>query len=309
MSGIARAPLSPLATPSTFKARDEFNQTAGALDGKALPDGSGNWAASEGFAVVAGETHAVQRTTSEAAGKGFATPPGGKFTQVALQISFKWSKSIANGYPSLYALSGLRFGTTTFGEMYAKNAITTVGGAYSPSELHFCGESIPFTWLADTVYTLTFLALGGGLAAGWVTTNGAFPIGEPTIVSSRAPTGEQQPYFMDDYTGTEKEPFTRTYDNFSMWVPEIAYVCESGQTFEVNHEDAVKADSTGAHWGPVPLYRGGRFYIPPAGEAGNVTRIAARMRRNDIAGGEADENVTDQQTLEVLVRERFLLPR
>jgi hypothetical protein len=105
---------------------------------------------------------------------------------------------------------------------------------------------------------------------------------------------------------------TRIYDNFEIVeIPPAGRVCFASRQAELRSDSddkLIRQDATGTYDGPPSTYRGGRFYIPPAGDAGLVSRLAVKMRRNDV-DTEPDTNVTDQQTIEVKVTERFLAPR
>lgn len=85
-------------------------------------------------------------------------------------------------------------------------------------------------------------------------------------------------------------------------------VCAADQSMKVLATTAIREDATGSHWSPVPRYRGTGFYLDPAGYGGRINRLAVKMRRDDLPT-EPDSAIGDKQQLEVLVRERFRLPR
>lgn len=101
----------------------------------------------------------------------------------------------------------------------------------------------------------------------------------------------------------------RYFDNFEVVGTEsLARACYSGKTLEFNPSGALRQDSTGAYDGPPSSYRGSGFYLEPEGKLGLINRVAMRMRRNDNEV-EEDAMVTDKQSVEVKVAERYLLPR
>lgn len=295
---VVRGPLSPLIVPTSFKARDSFDQTAGALNGKALPDGSGNWATSGSakgdFEVVAGATHAVVRTAKEDASARLAKCPAAEASLVAAQVSFEWSALVGNSE----LVSGFDFG----GSVVA--IATLIPGVASYFLVGSAALSYVFT--PGTKYTMTALVSGSTLAALWITTDGLFPSGEPDLISGNIGIAKASVSITD--TNSSTTSVTRTYDDFSVWIPEVLPVCHSSRKMEINHKRAELADAEGKYWGPVPFARGGRFYLTPEGHGGVSNRLAFRARRNDIEN-EADANVTDKHEIEVLARERFLAPR
>jgi hypothetical protein len=100
----------------------------------------------------------------------------------------------------------------------------------------------------------------------------------------------------------------REYDDLSIWKPEQSLICPSGQSLEIRNDAVERENSGGTYWSPVPLYRGAHFGLDPAGDSGRINRIAVKMRRNDT-GAEPDDNLSDKQSAEALVKERFLMPK
>jgi hypothetical protein len=102
---------------------------------------------------------------------------------------------------------------------------------------------------------------------------------------------------------------TRNYDSFSLLTGDAAgRVCYSTRTCRATSEGFTRQDSTGAYEGTASEFRGANLYLPPGGKDGLYNRIVISMRRND-AEAEASPNVTDKHKTEVLVKERFLVPR
>lgn len=303
--GKARGPASPLRQPTILKARDEFDQTKGALNEKSLPDGSGKWATSgsaKGDFEVNGSGEVTRSAKEDTEGR-FAKCPAAESAAMAAQVSFELDK-VATGVVSDTLSLGLMVSNTDTSGLYAVFALEDGTAAISL----FAKNVMSFLPQPNVLYTLTLLVVGNVFASGWLTANGAFPFGEPDVHTYYTAGVEKSiARIKDKYAG--KATIVRTYDNFSTWVPEIVPVCESGKSFEVNSSAAEHADSAGTYWGPVPFYRGGRFYLPAAGESSRLSRLVARMRRNDLEGEEVDEAVTDKHKLEVLARERFLTPR
>lgn len=102
----------------------------------------------------------------------------------------------------------------------------------------------------------------------------------------------------------------RYYDDFYAATPAAEpIVCYSGQSIEFSSTSTLREDSTGTYAGPPPEYVGGRFFVPPAGDANRQTRIAVIARRNDVESM-PDDNISDSTTVQVLVTPRYLaIPR
>jgi hypothetical protein len=84
--------------------------------------------------------------------------------------------------------------------------------------------------------------------------------------------------------------------------------CYSGRQVEFNSQGCLRQDSSGTYDGQPSSYRGAGFYLEPAGSLGLINRVAVKMRRNDNEV-EEDSGITDKQTVEIEVTERYLLPR
>lgn len=86
-----------------------------------------------------------------------------------------------------------------------------------------------------------------------------------------------------------------------------AWVCVSGGRFEVASDYAMRWESASDYYATV-RYRGSNFYLDPDGGAGRINRIAVKLRRANLRE-EEDLFGSDKQSVEVLVRERYLVPR
>lgn len=89
----------------------------------------------------------------------------------------------------------------------------------------------------------------------------------------------------------------------------IPYCVQPSRTMEVHSDSTLAADSTGTYFGPVPLYRGSRFYVPQKGSAGRTSRIIVKADRNDLQ--ESDQStIADAFTGAVFATPRYLaIPR
>jgi len=102
----------------------------------------------------------------------------------------------------------------------------------------------------------------------------------------------------------------RSYDFFSIATPAAeSIVINSTRSLEVRSDTTIRADSSNTYWGPVPSYRGSRFYVPPAGDENRTSRVLVKAHRQDIEAVDATD-VTDNLTVAVAVTPRYLvIPR
>jgi hypothetical protein len=98
----------------------------------------------------------------------------------------------------------------------------------------------------------------------------------------------------------------RNVDNFQAWVPTIPTAIYSGKVAEIRSDGAIRQDSTGTYYGPVPAYRGGPILVPAAGDENRTSRILVKAHRSDI-DAEASDAVTDNLTIQAITTPRYLV--
>lgn len=89
----------------------------------------------------------------------------------------------------------------------------------------------------------------------------------------------------------------------------IPYCIQPSQSMEARSNATLAEDTTGTYSGPVPLYRGSRFYVPQDGSANRTSRVIVKADRNDLE--EADQQtIADAFTAQVFATPRFhVIPR
>lgn len=89
----------------------------------------------------------------------------------------------------------------------------------------------------------------------------------------------------------------------------VPYVVQPSQSMEVRSNATIAEDATGTYSGPVPLYRGSRFFVPQDGSANRTSRVIVKADRNDLE--ESDQlTIGDAFTAQVFVTPRFhVIPR
>jgi hypothetical protein len=89
----------------------------------------------------------------------------------------------------------------------------------------------------------------------------------------------------------------------------IPYCIQPSRSMEVRSDSAITTDSTGTYYGPIPEYRGSRFFVPQAGDANRTSRVLVKADRNDLE--ESDQaTIGDTFTVSAYVTPRFhAIPR
>lgn len=319
--GRARRQLT-IPTSTTFYARDEFDQTAGALTGKTLPAG-GTWAGAgdvDDFAVNTTDRTARRTAVSDAGVTGdissgrWVIAGTTVFTEVAASIDMKASALRdqhvglvlrhvdSNNFAAMIvewrATGGMRLswwervgGILTDRARTAQGAISAVAGSW---------------------YTLLVTVSARGLVGAWFGPRTGLP-SEPafTTVQPAAATGgalaSGNVGFLDHHPGSGAN--TRDYDNFSAFVPLADAVCFSAQSVEFRWDETLREDPTGTYYGRPQEYRGAPFFLPPAGDEGRTSRIPVMLRRSDVYSM-PNASVADGQSVEVRYTPRYrYLPR
>lgn len=282
--------------PTSFSARDEFDQSAGALTGKVAPVG-GTWTVvtnsdTDDFAVEA-SGHTVQRTSAGSdsgtgaevlVGRG-VTAGTTNYTAIATAVDVHTSVLV----------SGLSDGvlfrvtdSTHYGGAYitwsstgiGKVRYTRVNGA-SIDALDLA--SVPVA--ANTWYRLIAVVYASGLCAVWFQPRDAlFPVFRGArqhvdfATGGTLATGKVGVFdFLPAGTTV-----TRSMDNFASWVPIPDAATFANQSLTLAHDRATREDSTGSFSSPISSGARGRYLkIPPAGPEGRSTRLVVKGFRND----------------------------
>jgi hypothetical protein len=103
---------------------------------------------------------------------------------------------------------------------------------------------------------------------------------------------------------------TRVYSSIAVsQVSLIPYCVQPSQSMEVRSDSAICEDSSGVFTGPVPQYRGSRFYLPQAGSAARTSRIIVKADRNDLEESD-QQTIGDSFTAQVFATPRYhVIPR
>jgi hypothetical protein len=281
-------------TSTTFSARDEFDQSAGALTGKTAPVG-GVWAGAgdtDDFQVNATShtiTRAVDGDADANTGRYGVSGVAG-FAAQAAQVDFTLpSMAVVNpdnahfGVLARYTdvnnwlMATLVIDPSTALLKVRKRVASTVSTIASlPVSVNF-GSSFTFRLQVDAAgrYFLWWGLRG--------TTLGSPVIGgQDTVLATGGALASGKPGLYDAHVGVLGVASTRSYDNFLAFVPAGNAVAFANQSIEFRSDDTVREDSTGTYWGRPPEYRGAPFFVPPAGDKNRTSRVVVMARKNDV---------------------------
>jgi hypothetical protein len=272
-------------TPTSLSARDEFDQTAGALSGKVAPVG-GTWGAAgdaTDFSVNA-TTHTAERSTTTDVNGHWAPLGTATFTDTLVQADVKWSDWTAQ--PALavvarytdalnYAQARIEMNQGTLFLQVRKviaGTVTVVGEKLSlGTATNATAHSVRLTIDAGGHFAAWFWSSGGSAGSAVVSgsdsafaTGGALASGKVGIFD-RAANGVAS---------------TRTFDNFIASVPTADAVLFSGRQAEIRNDGYIRQDSAGAVWGEKTV-DGDYLYLPSAGREGRSCQLLLRFCLND----------------------------
>lgn len=288
---------------SSFQARDEFNQSAGALAGK-TPNTGGNWAGAgdaDDFNVSGSGT--VTRTAvsdtatnmSNARLETMATPASlAGLLAYVVQKTDAYNSTLGHGlllrytdtsnFLAVYATYSAMSGTNLTVNIRTRVAgtETTIGTAYITSILPTSNYVLAASVGADGQVIVSGAPEGIGwsvLASGYsadLATGGTLASGKVGL--------------FDWITGGTA--CTRTYSAFGAYGVNADYAVPASQSLEIRHDRVIREDSGGTLWQPPSSYKGDYLLIPPAGRENRSCRWIVKMSRGPIATG-ADGGIDD----------------
>jgi hypothetical protein len=293
----ARTPFE-LTTPTSFLARDEFDQTAGALTGKTAAAG-GVWAgAGDADDVSVNATaHTADRTAISDADVNtgrYLISGAAAATDVIARVEWTRGSLGAGSDAGTVSQSGLlvryvdtsnwlklvvsrTVGATDADFIYSLDLIKRVAGTVTTIATYSFGNRIDGkqthedTWALD----LTALASGTYSAAFGSAASGAVEYfsGVDSALATGGALASGKVGFYDVHTSART--VTRTFDYFIAYALPRDYLLYSGRDLEVRSDQILREHSSG-EWGRVDS-TGGYPTLPP----GQQSRIVVKARRND----------------------------
>jgi hypothetical protein len=290
VSGSVKA-VSRIPTPTAFVARDEFDQTAGALTGKTAPVG-GVWAGAGDADDFTVETagHTAQRTaildTNLSSGR-YAISGASALAGQLVQIDAKHDLAGPNDELRLGVLARYT-DTSNFVLLSAADATTVylvkkVAGV--ETVLWSTNDPNIVTLVGNTFYTFRVYIDAAGRWAVWVYGSTWAPflraIGQDAALATGGALATGKPGFYD--SSTNSTVVVRNYDNFLAWVPPADAAIFGGQWLQIRHNRRIRLDSTGLVWQEPSSYEGDPLLIPPAAKENRSSRIIIKASRGDLS--------------------------
>lgn len=305
--------------PTTFAARDEFDQTAGALTGKVAPAG-GTWGGAgdaDDFTVSGTPNFNVTRAAiSDTAGLNngrFGTLGVTNYTNIVVRAN---STMTTDGSTRKYVGLLARY-TNTSNWLIGTVDYTNVGSATTSSIIKNVAGTI--TVIRETAagphfangvtssWSMMLRVDATGRARFYVWTAGGEPvvptvdIYDPVLATGGTLQTGLIGLFHHNASGVDFDP---TWDNFSAAVPVADAAVFASQSIQIRHDGVIREDSTGAFWQPPSSYVGDYLRVPPAGAESRDIRVIIKGSR--FAPGEGPDAGTDDISARLFVTPRFL---
>jgi len=298
-------------TFTSFAARDEFNQSAGAVTGKTLPVG-GTWQGSGSatdFAMDSTNHRITRAAVSETAftsGRFLRASGSGGTTQRA-QVDVLHDTSV-NALATDYQGILLRYVDTS--NWLAVLRIVSAAGIFGPA--YSTGQLVVVKNVAgvQTVLGQVDASVWGGAISTWyrvsafvdATGRWTASLGSQTSPNLWNASGQDN----DLATGgalasgtagiydchTAAGACTRSYDNFSAAIPNSDAVLFSKQSAQLTSEGIYRLDQGGSAYGPVSVVDHDLPRLPPPGMEGRPLEVFIKASRGDM-GSIPDSGIDD----------------
>jgi hypothetical protein len=286
-----------VSAPTTFTARDEFDQSAGALNGKTLPVG-GTWATTGGATDYTVSGSGVLNRASSVndtpryAHAGATTP-----STIALESEYEstgWTGNSGGVYARY--VDGNNYVAAYVSPSITNDALNpvllvVVGGS---AVLNLEQATGPLAPAANTRWVVRlFVSSHGYVEASFRRANAtaaAYTLSgfhSSLITGGTLASGRFGIY--DRNTGTA---VTRTFDNFAAWVPASDAAIFASQSLELRHNAIDREDSGGTVWSTTSRYEGDYLLVPPSGAEGRSARMIVKASRG-LPGTTADTGIDD----------------
>lgn len=291
----------PLAAPTAFLARDEFDQAAGTLSGKTAPVG-GVWGGSGSRTDFSVASHVLRRTAvsdpDQLQGR-LAILGSTDFTDLAVAVDSSTSllTGIVDGFDGALGVVARYVDASNFLVAYWHPATThrridvvkVIGG--TPAVLQIARPAMPLS--PSLMYRVTLAVSASGMWAAWwgvadspqqrVVASGYDPDLAPAGTLSRGRPGIVDSWLFPNAC-------TRTYDNFAVWVPVLDVAIGSSMSAQIAWNGVTRQDPETTQWGTPGSYEGALMRTPPAGASGRSIRFAVKASRAAPGSG-ADSGI------------------
>lgn len=295
----------PTAAPTSFIARDEFDQAAGSLAGKTAPVG-GTWAGAgdaDDFATaftLDGRNVVTRSAISDTSLVGrYAISGASALAAQVVQIDWMIEAAMPVGGAGVSVLVIGRYIDTS--NYFAAGLLPWLAQPKFAVAKKVAGSSTNLAQVnvsrpaAGAWYTLRIQIDAAGNWAAWHNVQGA-TLGEPlltgqdSVLATAGTLASGKPGFYDEWpTATAS---ARDYDNFACWVPVTDAAAFASQSIELRSDRAVREDSGGTLWVPPSTYEGDYPTVPPAGKEARSVRVIVKASRG-MPGMSADSGIDD----------------
>lgn len=273
--GVLSAPIRVVPGMNTFAARSEFTTESGAITGDSLTVG-GTWAHAtnsdtDDFSVAAGvATRTATSDTGTLPLSGRAvTVSTTSHTTAVVRVDAKNGTTTTSCYQGLILRGNSTGATGMYVGMGLNSAVAVVAVAgYSSGSAVFGANYYPGGGASSTdFYTLQVTVLSTGY---YLVEYGLQGSSLETIVAGQHSSLATGGVLASGRIGiwdsnTSASASTRTYDNFSLWVPDSDAVAYASQSAQLTTDGIYREDSGGTAYGPVSSVIGDlpRFPVPP----------------------------------------------
>jgi hypothetical protein len=299
-----------LASPTSFSARDEFDQTSGTLGGKTLPVG-GTWSASGSAtgATVNSTLHMAARSTAPGGeGDHFERAGTGTWTDVAVQADVVGDPAGAlaplnHGVFARYTNTSnyLRLTLVSSGPGSLRLAKVVAGSATTLMDVNL-GTVAAAARLAGESFRLILTVSSAGR---WVAfLDGDYvDTGIDTDLATGGTLASGGAGIFENTSGALATTQTR-YDNFAVWVPSRDATVFASQSLEVRHDRVIRENSSGGVWQRPASYLGDYLRVPPSGAEARSIRAIVKMSRS--VPGYGPDSGTDDLSAKLFAIYRYL---
>jgi hypothetical protein len=297
--GVLRAPTNVDPGLNPYLGRDEFNQSAGVLTGKAAPVG-GTWqgAGNTNDFVVDATNRWVQRVFNpdvDANTGRYAILSAGSASTVAAQVDVLLATPATGGTAlSLYQGVVARYSDTNNWLMATLLSTGTDQGSTVTVRKRQAGTvstlaSVAVARPLGSWYTIRLWASSTGTWSVWAGLQGGvltlLATGTDTALATGGALASGRSGFYDAWVSSGQaggSSIIRRYDNFGSWVPTSDAVLFASQSAELRTEGMFREDATGVAFGPVSKVVGDLPRIPPSGVEGRPVQFFLKASRGDF---------------------------
>jgi hypothetical protein len=308
--GLLSAPTNQATSFYAYAARDEFNQVAGTLTGKALPIG-GTWigAGDASDSSVEAVGHTLQRSAVSDEGLGvhqgrlhIASAPTLAATVVEVDLKVNALGNNSLGLLARYA------SVANFLAVYLNVASSTLFVEKRVSSTSTILRAYPLlVFSTNTWYSLrTLVDTSGNVEVyfGPKGMSGALPLFNVTdsALATGGAIASGKVGIMDH--AKSEGAMTRSFDNFLAWEPAADAVTFASQKAQLTTDGMFRHDAGGSSYGPISRVVGDLPRLPAGGLEGRAVELFLKGSRGDL--GELPDSDVDDIGAKIFAKRSWL---